>query len=204
MKIPLNHRNLLIPETGTEILLFDELPSTMDYAIGLAKKGAVPWTAVIAHRQSSGRGTHGRTWFSPESKGLWTSIILPPPVNVTALEDLSLMTAECLAKCLKKMTGFEFDIKNPNDVVINSGKVAGILFESVTLNGKMSFLILGMGVNLFQNKSEFTIQELYEASSILLETGIYIDPEELFKEFMIIFRASYENKILNIKNGTML
>jgi len=190
----LNHRILIIPETGTEILLFDELPSTMNYAIALAKKKVSPWTAVIARKQSSGRGTHGRLWFSTEAKGLWTSVILPPPECTSVLEDLSLMAAGCLAECLKKLTGFKFDIKHPNDVVINNRKIAGILFESVTLNGIMDYLILGMGVNLFQNKSEFDFCELYEATSVLIETGIYLDPEDLLKEFLIIFKASYEKR----------
>ena len=201
---PLIHLKPIVSDIGTEILILDELPSTMDYAVDLVKKGTLPWTAVIARKQSSGRGTHGRLWFSHESKGLWTSVIIPPPSEVSVLEDLSVATAKCLVECLKKMTGFEFNVKNPNDVVINGLKIAGILFESVTLNGEMNYLILGMGVNLNQNKSDFTENELHEASSIYLETGINIDSDELLIEFLTIFRAFYEQNILFTSNHTVL
>ena len=191
-----NYRKFFLPETQTEVIVFEELSSTMDKAVQLSQNGAPHWTSVVALTQFSGRGTHGRTWFSLKSGGLWTSVILPPPSDTSFLEELSILTAGCLSESLFNLTGFKFDIKHPNDVMINNHKIAGILFESVTFNGEVKYVILGMGVNLIQSLDDFSIQGLNEAASVYSETGFIIDWEILLNNFMSLFKPLYENNIL--------
>jgi BirA family transcriptional regulator, biotin operon repressor / biotin---[acetyl-CoA-carboxylase] ligase len=196
MKICPNYRKFFLSETQTEVIVFEELSSTMDIAVHLSQTEVSPWTSIVALKQLSGRGTHGRTWFSPQSSGLWTSVILPPPSNASLMQDLSIDTAECLAQSLLSLTNCKFEIKHPNDVMINNRKIAGILYESVTLNGEVKHVILGMGVNLLQSGTEFAEQGLDEAASVYTETGIIITWETLLNKFMSIFKPLYEYKIL--------
>ena len=55
---------------------FPELASTNDTAAALAAGGAPDGTAVLADRQTAGRGRRGRAWDSPAAAGLYLSVIL--------------------------------------------------------------------------------------------------------------------------------
>ncbi|HDY90502.1 MAG TPA: hypothetical protein ENH82_20590, partial [bacterium] len=99
-----NAKTLLIG--GRKIIWYDLdiTASTMDHALRMVKGGCKPWTVVSAENQTSGRGTHGRTWFSPGGKGLWISVILPPPHKAEYLSNLSVLAARALIKVLENLT----------------------------------------------------------------------------------------------------
>src|SRR5215207_6204208 len=66
---------------GSEVLHFESLPSTNDLAREMASAGAAEGTAVVAARQTAGRGRMGRSWSSPAGEGLYLSVILRPRVR---------------------------------------------------------------------------------------------------------------------------
>src|ERR1035437_2861109 len=76
---------------GWRIHYFDEIDSTQEGARELAASGADQGTAVIAERQSAGRGRMGRTWHSPSGVNLYTTIILRPPIRLAEVPSLSLV-----------------------------------------------------------------------------------------------------------------
>src|SRR3990172_1430650 len=65
---------------GADLHLYDEVTSTNDVATALADAGAPHGAAVVAERQTRGRGRLGRPWASPPGVGIWVSVILRPPV----------------------------------------------------------------------------------------------------------------------------
>ena len=75
---------------GRTLYCFPELDSTNNYAKALAQKGAPDGTAVIADRQTSGRGRMNRSFQSPKGKGIYLSVLLRP---VLSPEHLPLVTA---------------------------------------------------------------------------------------------------------------
>jgi BirA family transcriptional regulator, biotin operon repressor / biotin---[acetyl-CoA-carboxylase] ligase len=163
---------------------FDTVISTMDTAVECFRHGAAPWTMVSANRQTGGRGTKGRTWISSDGRGLWFSIILPVPECLDMASNVTLQAAEALVETLGTNYGICGAIKYPNDVLVNEKKIAGILVESVTAGEKPCSMILGMGVNLFQNRHELDDAGLADATSVALETDTTPNAVLLLKSFL--------------------
>jgi BirA family biotin operon repressor/biotin-[acetyl-CoA-carboxylase] ligase len=164
----------------------------MDVALEIVEGGWTGWMAVSALTQSSGRGTRGREWASLPGKGLWTSVILPPPSALAHLGGLTVAAAECLAEALRELTGTRFDIKHPNDLTSRGKKLAGILIESATGGTEVRSLILGMGVDIAQEEDDFRESELPGATSVLLETGVAPDRGLVLRTFLEHFLPVYE------------
>ena len=183
---------------GREIhwINFDAITSTMDYAVKITKEGCEPWTVISADTQISGRGTHGRTWFSPGGKGLWISVILPRPFMPESMKNLSIVAAESLIESFNDFTELQFMVKHPNDVIVNGRKIAGIIIESVTSGNNVISLVMGMGVNFYQTREDFENEGLVEATSLLIENGSVPDRDSFITSFLSHFIPVYENSVL--------
>ena len=131
---------------GSEILVFPELDSTNSHAVNFARTGQTEGTAIIAERQSKGKGRLGRTWISPEG-GLYCSIILRPPVTLQEAPEITLFGAVSLCHLLSKTFGLAAQVRWPNDILIGQKKVAGILTELEAEQDRVHFVILGIGIN---------------------------------------------------------
>ena len=178
----------------------DTTTSTMDHAVRMAREGCDSWTVVSAGKQQSGRGTHGRLWFSPGGKGLWVSVVLPPPLKAEYLNNLPNLAARALIESFKEFTELPFDIKYPNDVIIKGRKIAGILVESITSEQRVLSVVLGMGVNLLQTVEDFESEGLFEATSFFIETGQVLNYEQFLVSFLGYFKPVYENSVLKSNN----
>lgn len=129
-------------------------------------------TLIIADAQLNGRGRHTRDWYSPPGVNISMSIVLKPAPNVPAAA-LSLMnTAASLAvsRALQAETGLDVWPKWPNDVYIGAKKAGGILSESIISGGKVSKLVIGIGINV--NTVEFPAELRVKATSLFIESGI--------------------------------
>ncbi|MHB9031169.1 MAG: biotin--[acetyl-CoA-carboxylase] ligase, partial [Candidatus Latescibacterota bacterium] len=137
--------------------------STMDDAAAMVREGVAGWTVVTAGSQRSGRGTRGREWSSPPGKGLWMSVILPPPGEPRRMEELPLKAAEALQNALAELTGMHFEIKHPNDLMSRGRKLAGIMVEAVTMGEEIISVILGLGLDISAGAQDFEDANLPEA-----------------------------------------
>lgn len=126
----------------------DALPSTNDRARELAAEGAAD-VAVIADRQTAGRGRLDREWASPPG-GIWVSVLVRPSLPVDRVSILTFAAAVAVVRAAAE-AGVEARLKWPNDVLITDDeeerKLAGILTESSTRNGRLQWAIIGIGVN---------------------------------------------------------
>jgi BirA family biotin operon repressor/biotin-[acetyl-CoA-carboxylase] ligase len=120
----------------------------MEAAHSLAQEGAAHGTAVVAARQTAGRGTRGRNW-SSEPGGLWLSVVARP-ARADALEALSLRIGLALALALEAASPAlpRLDLKWPNDIVVDRRKLAGILCEARWAAGKCQWVVVGFGLNV--------------------------------------------------------
>lgn len=179
---------------GCEIPWYDlgVTSSTMDVARQLQTKGNTDWSVITAHQQHSGRGTHGRTWSSLAGKGLWMSVIMPPPQHAVILSGLSVLAAEALVKTLEMFADCPFFIKHPNDVKVNNRKIAGILVETATNGDHVQSVILGVGVNFLQTAEDLLKDNLPEATSLLIETGTAPDRDSFITSFLIHLKGIYD------------
>jgi BirA family biotin operon repressor/biotin-[acetyl-CoA-carboxylase] ligase len=126
-------------------LILDICSSTQDVARDLAIKGEDEGVIVISRRMSEGRGRFGRRWISPEG-GLWFTILFRP----NRLEGLQLMTLAgglAVAEGIYNALGVRTGLKWPNDVLLDSKKVSGILSEASITAGHVDYVLLGVGIN---------------------------------------------------------
>jgi BirA family transcriptional regulator, biotin operon repressor / biotin---[acetyl-CoA-carboxylase] ligase len=133
---------------GREIRSFKKISSTQEYAISIAEKD--PYChgmVVISESQISGRGRMGRKWISPPG-GLWFSVIVKSDVMTSS--SLFLSYAMSLAVCETITNNFNVEafIKWPNDVLIKTRKVAGILINSAVRGEDLEYSVVGVGINL--------------------------------------------------------
>jgi BirA family biotin operon repressor/biotin-[acetyl-CoA-carboxylase] ligase len=123
----------------------DETGSTNDDARDLALVGAPPGTAVLARRQSRGRGRAGRAFASPDG-GLYLSVVLRPRGVPPAEWGLLPLMAGTMVAAELGARGFDARVKWPNDVLVAGAKVGGILVESRWAGDP--FAIVGVGLNI--------------------------------------------------------
>ena len=174
-----------------KLLEFDTLASTNQY---LKENYAEldSFTMVSAKRQTSGRGRRNRVWDS-EYGNLYCSLLIKDSKYYSKLEELSVVTAYIVLKTLEKHGLKNLSVKWPNDVYVNSKKIAGILLESV-FQEVTECMIIGIGVNL--NQKEFTYYKQNEPTSYYLESGEYIDVnefrDELYQNLLTAFEEIME------------
>jgi len=165
-------------------IYFEELDSTNRYLKELAAGDAEEGTVIIANRQSAGRGRLGRSFFSPEEKGIYMSVLLRPDISLERAVLITSMAAVAVARAVERVGGIEAKIKWVNDIFLNGKKVCGILTEA-GINperGTLDYVVLGIGVNV--GKMEFP-EELKEiATSVSNECGIAVSRETLIGEIL--------------------
>ena len=131
----------------SKIIYHAELPSTMDTAKQLARKGSPDFTTVIAGRQTSGRGRLNRQWFSDEG-GLYFTIVLRPDLPPVLSFRVSFLASLTLARILNEMFGVDVRVKWPNDLLVDERKLCGMLSELEAEADRVAFINVGIGINV--------------------------------------------------------
>ena len=146
------------------ILYFPKLHSTNTYA--MENLASLPDKQVIvAGKQTDGRGRFDRKWISDKEGNVYLSIVL----KNLPLTNLTLLMAESVCKVLEGY-GIKSTIKEPNDVMVDGKKIAGILSQSSTRGIILNGMVIGVGVNLNLNESD--IEKIDQpATSLNLLTG---------------------------------
>ncbi len=131
---------------GWTLVALDSVGSTNDEAARLADAGAPEGTVVWSREQTGGRGRRGRHWASPVGN-LYTSTILRPDCAAGRAAELGFVAALAVADIVP--AGRPLRVKWPNDVLVDGGKVAGILLESaIGQTGQVQHVVAGIGVNV--------------------------------------------------------
>ena len=131
---------------GWRLVALDTVGSTSDEAARLADSGAPEGTVVWARAQTGGRGRRGRHWASPAGN-LYTSTILRPECPAARAAELGFAAALAVADIVPSDRAVR--VKWPNDVMVDGGKIAGILLESaIGQSGAVQHVVAGIGVNV--------------------------------------------------------
>ena len=107
-------------------------------------------TWIIAKKQTKGKGRNGNVWFS-SSGNFSGSVMFFPTVERTYFHLYGFFFGVALHNTVKKIVkeGVDIRLKWPNDLMIENGKVAGILLESMqSPQSNKIAIIVGVGVNL--------------------------------------------------------
>lgn len=169
---------------GSKLILLEETDSTNNDAKRMAAEGAIEGTTVLANRQTAGKGRLGRSFFSPEEKGIYMSIVLRPQVALESSTLITSMAAVAVARAIDKTSGVYAQIKWVNDVFLNGKKVCGILTEGTvdSESGQLVYAVLGIGVNV--GCMEFPEELRAVATSVGNEAGRQIQREILIAEIL--------------------
>lgn len=150
--------------------------STNAEALRLAPSLSGPaW--IMAHRQTAGRGRRGRAWADPAGN-LAASLVMRPPGEPADAALRSFVAALALHDTLSEIAGptARLALKWPNDVLLNGGKVAGILLESAG-NAPLT-LVIGIGVNLIHAPAPGAVEPgALPPVSLAEQTGQHFTPE---------------------------
>lgn len=140
-----------------QLIEFDSLDSTNDTAKRLIASGEIAGDAcVIAREQTAGRGTAGRCWSSPKDAGLYMSAVLidAGPIG-PSMQAITITCGVACAEVLQERYGVAIQLKPVNDLILNGGKLGGILTEATIERGRLKHLIVGIGLNL--RRSELSL-----------------------------------------------
>jgi BirA family transcriptional regulator, biotin operon repressor / biotin---[acetyl-CoA-carboxylase] ligase len=136
-----------------KVIRYNRIPSTNLKAHEIARRGASEWTVVVSEVQTSGRGRRGRKWESRKG-GLWFTVILRPKMPVAKISLLQFLASNAARKAVMETTGVLALSKWPNDLVVNSEKLGGILVESRSIREDVSYAIVGIGLNVNQSQRQ--------------------------------------------------
>ncbi len=122
-----------------------EVGSTNDLLAQRAREGAPEGAIVCADHQTAGRGRLGREWQDVPGRALAMSVLLRPPPHVAAHAGvLPVLVATAVAQGI----GDDAQVAWPNDVVLGGRKVSGILLEAAWEASALTWVVVGMGVNV--------------------------------------------------------
>lgn len=126
---------------------FKTLGSTNDYLSAAAAPGRSRLRVAIAEEQTRGRGRGANRWTSASGAGLWMSLAYTFSPVPSGLNTLTLALGICVAQRLAAVGAAGVMLKWPNDLMLNDGKLGGILVETRSA-GVDATAVCGIGINV--------------------------------------------------------
>lgn len=183
---------------GQNAIFLPEVESTNSYAIELLKNvNPIEGTLIYTTNQTQGRGQRGNSWMSEPGLNLAVSVILKPSFlrldKLFYLYIISALAVHDLMAELLDSSQFDIKIKWPNDILVNSKKIAGILNENIISNGVAGTTVIGIGLNL--NQSNF--EDLTQATSYKILSGKEVE----IKKVLAALCKHFEYYYFKLKNN---
>ena len=160
---------------GHELIYLKETDSTNNDVKRLAKAGGMDGTVVIAGCQTAGRGRQGRSFQSPQGKGLYLSLLLRPRLPAERLIPVTALAGVAVCRAVQRVCGAQLGLKWPNDPILGGKKICGILTE---LTAGLD-VVLGFGINVAQTSVDFSPAVAEVATSLQMELGRAVSKAEL-------------------------
>lgn len=133
---------------GVELSAYGQISSTNDRARELLLQSPCE-RIVTAEAQTGGRGQYGRRWESDLPGNIYCTFVFPFLPPVARLRDLSRQLALAIRRDFRDRFSIPLVVKPPNDLLLQGGKVAGILLESVI---EARGFLVGIGFNMVQSE----------------------------------------------------
>jgi BirA family biotin operon repressor/biotin-[acetyl-CoA-carboxylase] ligase len=175
------------PGWEDRIHYYPEVDSTMDVARDLARKGCPSYTVTAAGRQLKGRGRLDRNWASIDG-GLYFTMTVRPELPPMLVHRVNFCASLTLAKTLRDRFDVRAMVKWPNDILVGEKKLAGMLSEMETRSDMVSFLNIGIGINV--NNDPRSVAP--EAASLRRIMGNLVPRKMVLSAFIDAFRERME------------
>ena len=163
----------LTEDRMSTVTVLPVVDSTNNYCKDLARKGAPEGTVVISDQQTGGKGRRGRSFASPAGVGVYMSYLMRPVTGIEKISEITCWTAVAVCRAIKDCYGVDAGIKWVNDVLMNRMKICGILTEASVEaeSGAIDSLVIGIGINVNEKRTDFPEELNSIASSISIENG---------------------------------
>ena len=170
--------------------------STNNDAREAALTGEPEFSVFVSLRQTGGRGRRGRGFISDDTGGLWFSLLLRPPMELREASRVTLLFGLAVLYALDRLCHISVGLKWPNDIISlqNAKKLCGILSETSMEENRISYAVIGCGVNVAQTRFP---PEIEEVATSLRQMGAGIEREELLACILEEFIGLYEEFLLN-------
>ena len=176
---------------GRELHYYDEIGSTNDEALRLARAGAPDGALVIADHQVAGKGRLGRRWFAPPGSALLLTLLLRPPLAPALAQRGTMVCTLGAVRAIRALTGLPVQIKWPNDLVVQGRKLGGVLTELGPVRaGRLGYMVVGMGLNVNLAPADLP-EAMTSPTSLLAETGTRVSRLALLARLLSEVEALY-------------
>jgi BirA family transcriptional regulator, biotin operon repressor / biotin---[acetyl-CoA-carboxylase] ligase len=184
---------------GKRIHHFFKVDSTNRVALQLGHAWEPEGAVVLAEEQTAGRGRAGHAWHSERATGIYATLLLRPHLAPVQAPLLTMMAGLSAHAAIQAQTGLNVDLKWPNDLLIRGKKVGGILTEMHAEPAQIRFVIVGIGLNVNQEKFPAELNAI--ATSLRVETGKPQSRLELLVRLLREFENDY-NRFLSPESVT--
>jgi BirA family biotin operon repressor/biotin-[acetyl-CoA-carboxylase] ligase len=167
------------PHRESSLHFFPEVNSTMDVARRMARKGCPDFTLVVAERQVKGRGRMDRLWESPAG-GLYFTMVLRPKISLVQCPLINFAASLVLSQTIQDFCRIDAKVKWPNDILVHDQKISGMLSEMEAEAEEVSFINIGIGINVNNTPS----RDLPTAASIGSLSGKTFSRKELLSAYL--------------------
>ena len=174
---------------GKRIFHFFKTDSTNRVAMELGYAGEPEGTVVFAEEQTAGRGRAGRNWHSERGTGLYFTLLLRPKLSPAQAPLLTMLAGISAQAAIESQTGLRPELKWPNDLLLNGKKLGGILTEMHAEPTAVRFVIVGIGINV--NQEKFPPELAPIATSLRKESGKLHYRLEILVRLLTQFESDY-------------
>jgi BirA family biotin operon repressor/biotin-[acetyl-CoA-carboxylase] ligase len=178
---------------GKRIYHFFKTDSTNRVALELGHASEPEGAVVLAEEQTAGRGRSGHTWHSERATGIYATLLLRPRLAPVQAPLLTMTAGLSAHAAVQGVTGLNVDLKWPNDLLINGKKVGGILTEMHAEPTQVQFVIVGIGINV--NQEKFPADLTGKSTSLRMETGRAQSRLEVLVQFLRQFERDYHEML---------
>src|SRR6266481_4847423 len=148
---------------------FFKVDSTNRVGLELGHAGEPEGAVILGEEQTAGRGRAGRGWHSERAAGIYVTLLLRPKISPVQAPLLTMMAGLSAQAAIQAQTGLQADLKWPNDLIMNGKNLGGILTEMHAETTLVRFIIVGIGINV--NQEKFPRELSGVATSLRAETG---------------------------------
>lgn len=172
-----------------------QVTSTNKLLKQMAEQGCAQDFLLIANSQTDGIGRYGRKFFSPTDSGLYFSLLIKPQIDISLTTNVTVAMAVAVATAIEETTHQPTQIKWVNDILVDGKKTCGILTEgSIDLETmSMKFIIVGVGINLYEPADGFDSSIKNIAGSITKNSSLKIDKNLLVTKIITNFYMALQD-----------
>lgn len=192
--------NLKTKILGQTIEYYPFTESTNEDVWELVEKDEAPeGLLVLTDDQRNGKGRRENSWHSSPGKNLTFSLLLKPDITLEQMGLFSLLAGVSVCEGIQNFCRLSCTLKWPNDIIIKGRKLGGILIENKVIGG-MSFLCVGVGLNVNETPDQFPSELSKSTTSIFTELGHSAQREPLLAEILNCFELYYPENMGKVKH----